>query len=316
MRRLPCRWSPNHVGWQLTAVHRHPTRLRRRVSATVTATTGDRRRVSLPGSSAARVPHLVLGRGEAVVGGIVERGADDIDGTGGDKGTGDEAADDLALGAGEGDGEGAVGEGGGGGVGVGEEGGGDGEDVEAAVEGDGGAVGSGGLAEGDVGDGAGAGEDAEAHVLPPAEPGDGLDDVVSSGDFEDVGAHGGLGVAGDDDGGLGLVLGPRGPPPGPPDHLDGRAVSSAASWAGRVWVVGLVGGGGDGLGSGIVGRGGGGGGGGVVSLLGGLAFAGSHLEGIDKRVKLVVVVVVVVLLLLVLVLELREHIVMSFILCF
>lgn len=294
MLRLPRRGSPNHVGRQLTAVHRHPTRVRRRVASAVAAASRTRRRLSLSRPRRRRrVPPLVLRSRKPVVGRVVERSRDYVDGAGGEEGAGHEAANDLALGAGQRDSEGAVGES----RGTGrrrlrEESGGDGENVEAAVEGDGGAGGGGRLAEGDVGDGTRAGEDAEAHVLSPAEPGDGVDDVVSAGDFEDVWAHGGLSVAGDDDGGLGLVLGARGTAPWPPDDLDGGAVSLGGVWAG-------IGGGG------LLG------GGGVVTLLGGLAFgAGDYLERIGKRVKLYLLVVVVM------VLKLREHIVASFILWF
>lgn len=106
-----------------------------------------------------------------------------------------------------------------------EEGGGDGEDVEAAVEGYGGC---GGVAEGDVGDGSGAGEDAEAGVAAAGEAGNGFDDVDAAGDLEDVGAHGGFGgLAGDDEGWLGLVLGARGAAPGAAAHLNGCSVAGA-----------------------------------------------------------------------------------------
>jgi hypothetical protein len=84
----------------------------------------------------------------------------------------------------------------------------------------------GGLAGGDVGDGSRAGEDADAHVLAAAEAGNGLGDVVSAGNLENVGAHGGLRVAGDEDWRLGLVLGSRWAAPRPPNHLDGGSISA------------------------------------------------------------------------------------------
>lgn len=210
----------------------------------------------------AGVPGLVLRR-QPVVRRVVERRRDDVDGPGRDERPGHQAADDLALGPGERDGE-AVGDGAGRRR-LGDEGGGDGEYVEAAVEGDSGPRGGGGLPEGDVGDGAGAGEDAEAHVLAAAEPGNGLDDVVPARDLQDVRAHSRLGVPGYDNGWLGLVLGARGAAPGPPHDLYGGSVA------------GLVG-----IGRGLVaavrplGRGSGGGAAAAaagVIVFGGLAFS-------------------------------------------
>jgi hypothetical protein len=164
---------------------------------------------------------LVLGW-NPVVGGVVEGCGDYEDGPGGDEGSSDEAADDLALGACKGDRE-AVGDGEG--RGAWEKGGGAGEDVEAAVEGDGGAGSWGGLAEGDVGNGTGAGEYADAHVLAAAEAGNSLNDVASAGDLKNVRAHGGVRVAGDEDRGLGLVFGSRWTAPGPPHDFDGGPVA-------------------------------------------------------------------------------------------
>lgn len=116
----------------------------------------------------------------------VQTRGDDVDGSGGDKRTGDESADDLSLRSGERDGEG-------GGDGRREESGGEGEEVELAVESDGGAGSRGArLAERDVGDGAGAAEETEADASLAAEAVDGGDDVVSGGDLEDVRAHGRL----------------------------------------------------------------------------------------------------------------------------
>lgn len=48
------------------------------------------------------------------------------------------------------------------------------------------------MTESDVSNGSGAGENAEADIFAAAEAGDGLDDVASSRDFENVGAHRGL----------------------------------------------------------------------------------------------------------------------------
>ncbi|XP_042472530.1 uncharacterized protein LOC122055227 [Zingiber officinale] len=111
-----------------------------------------------------------------------------------------------------------------------EEGGRDGEDLEAASQSDHGRCGghaSVGLTEGDVGDGAGAGENAEAEVTTAGEHGQRVGDVVAGGDLEQVRAHGGggLGFARDDDGQLGLVLGPRGPSPRPLRRLNSRLTS-------------------------------------------------------------------------------------------
>ncbi|GLT71466.1 hypothetical protein SLA2020_434820 [Shorea laevis] len=164
---------------------------------------------------------IVLDR-NPVVGGVVEGRGDYEDGACGDEGSGYEATNHLALGACERDRE-AVGDGKG--RGAREKGGGDGEDVEAAVEGDRGAGSGGGLAEGHVGNGAGAGEDADAHVLAAAESGNGLNDVVSAGYFENVGAHSGLRVTGDEDWWLGLVFGSRWAAPRPPHHFDGGSVA-------------------------------------------------------------------------------------------
>lgn len=97
-----------------------------------------------------------------------------------------------------------------------------------AVEGDGGSrrgVGGGGLAEGEVDDGAGACEDAEPCALAAAEPRDSLHDVGSAGDLEDVGAHNGLWLPGNDDGRLRLVLGTGGAAPRSPNDLDGGPVA-------------------------------------------------------------------------------------------
>lgn len=80
------------------------------------------------------------------------------------------APNDVALGASKRYCKGRVGRGR-------EEGGGDGEDLKAAREGDGGSGCGGGVAEGDVGDGAVTGEDAEADVSAANEAGDGAHNV-------------------------------------------------------------------------------------------------------------------------------------------
>lgn len=97
---------------------------------------------------------------------------------------------------------------------------------------DGGAGGGGGLTEGDVSDGAGAGEDTKPGVLTAAETRDGVDDVTSTGDFENVGTHGGLGLAGNDDGRLGLILGARWAASGPANDFNGSAVGGGGSGLG------------------------------------------------------------------------------------
>lgn len=64
-----------------------------------------------------------------------------------------------------------------------------------------------GLTQRDIGDGAAAAQHAHASPPPPGVDGDAFHDVGASGDFQHVGAEGVGGVAGDDDGGLGFVLG-------------------------------------------------------------------------------------------------------------
>lgn len=162
-------------------------------------------------------------RRKPVVRGVVERRGYHEHRPRGDQRAGDESSDDLPLRPGERDGKA---------VGnrrrlLREEGGGDGEYVEAAVESNGSAGGGGGLTKRDVGDGSGAGEDADAHVLAAAELRDGIDDVVSSGNFENVGAHSGFGVSGYDNGWLGLVFGTRRTTSRTPHDLNGGAVAPA-----------------------------------------------------------------------------------------
>lgn len=70
-------------------------------------------------------------------------------------------------------------------------------------------AGRGRLPEGDIGDGAGAGHDANATLAAAGEGGDTVDDVMAVGDFHDVCSEGIGTVSGDDDGWLGLVFGSR-----------------------------------------------------------------------------------------------------------
>lgn len=73
------------------------------------------------------------------------------------------------------------------------------------------------MAESDVGDGARSGENIETGVTFTAKAGNRMDDIGSGREFEDVGSHRRVRIAGDDDGGwLGFVFGA------------GRAASGAA----------------------------------------------------------------------------------------
>lgn len=64
------------------------------------------------------------------------------------------------------------------------------------------------LTESYVGNGSGSREHAYSDVFATGEAGNSFDDVVSTGDFENVRAHGGVdGFASDDDGRFGLVFG-------------------------------------------------------------------------------------------------------------
>jgi hypothetical protein len=172
------------------------------------------------------------------------------------------------------------------------------------VEGDCGAGSGGGLAEGDVGDGSGAGEDADAHVLAAAEAGNGLDDVVSAGNLENVGTHDGLRVAGDEDRRLGLVFGSRWAAPRPPNHLDGGSVSAFGGESGLLGLARRR--------SGVSGSTAASA---AVFIFGGLLLAftwrgggGDLVEGIRKWVELLVVLLVLMLLrMLVLVVKLGKH---------
>uniref|UniRef100_K3XWN2 Uncharacterized protein n=1 Tax=Setaria italica TaxID=4555 RepID=K3XWN2_SETIT len=193
-------------GWRWVRVPGAHWQLRRRRGGGLSAGQALRRLLVLR--------RLVVVEGEALVGGVAEAGGDDHDGPGGDQRAGDRAADDLALPAGEVDGE----AGGGRGSRRREEGAAEREDLEAAGEVDGGAGPGPGLPDGDVGDVAGAAEDADADLAPAREPGDAVDDVAPRGDLEDVGAQRAGAVPRDDHRRLGLVLGPRRAAPGAPHH--------------------------------------------------------------------------------------------------
>lgn len=237
-----------------------------------------------------------------MIGRVVERRGDDVNSTGSHERPGDEPSDDLALRTCQRDGEA---------VGdrtrrrrLREEGGRDREDVESAVEGNSSSRSSGRLTQSDVGDGSGAGEDDEADVLAAAESRDGVDDVASAGDFQNVRAHGGLRVPGYDDGWFGLVLGAGRAASGPPDDFNRGAVASG----------GVVGVRNERLGCGAAT------GAASVFFLGSLrlTFAdGSNLKGVGEVVVVVVLLLLLLLLLVVgvgmwvgwvLVVKLREHV--------
>lgn len=126
--------------------------------------------------------------------------------------------------------------------------------------------------EGEVRDGARAREDAEPDPLAAAELGDSLHDVGSAGNLEYVRTHDGLGLPGNYDGRLRLVLGAGWPAPGPADDLNGSSVTGVDVGLGP----GLVGGRGGG-------RGAAGGGGGIV--LRGLPVAGGEVEVVGEGVE-------------------------------
>lgn len=102
---------------------------------------------------------------------------------------------------------------------------GDGENVVTAMEDDCASRSVGWLPKTDVRNGAGSREDAETYVTPAGEAGDSLDYVSTSRDLEDVGAHGGFGFAGDEDGRLGFVLGSRRPASGSSTNFYGGSIS-------------------------------------------------------------------------------------------
>lgn len=66
----------------------------------------------------------------------------------------------------------------------------------------------GGLAERDIGDGTSATEDGDAPATAAGVGGDGINNVGAGGDLKNMGLEGVGDVSGDDDRGLGLVLGP------------------------------------------------------------------------------------------------------------
>jgi hypothetical protein len=140
----------------------------------------------------------------------------------------DAAADHLALPAGEVDGEPR---------GLGrrrrrEEGAGEGEDLEPTVQRNDCALRR-GLPQRDVGDGAGAAEHADPALPAARERGDALGDVAAAGHLHDVRAQRVGAVPGDDDRRLGLVLGPRGPAPGPARRVLDALLSARPAAAGR-----------------------------------------------------------------------------------
>lgn len=96
------------------------------------------------------------------------------------------------------------------------------------------------LAEGDVGDGPRPVEDANAALTSACEVGDAVHDVTAIGDFHDVGAEGVGAVPGDDDGGLGLVLGSGRPATWAPSGV--VAVTAAVIVVATTRVVGRAGG--------------------------------------------------------------------------
>lgn len=93
------------------------------------------------------------------------------------------------------------------------------------MEGYGRSGGSGGLTQGNVSDRSGASEDAEPHVLAATKAGYCFDDVVSAGDFENVGRHGRIRLAGNEYWRLRPVFGARWAAPRPPDHFNGGSVT-------------------------------------------------------------------------------------------
>jgi hypothetical protein len=154
---------------------------------------------------------LLVAEREELVGGVAEAGRHDDHGSGSNELSGDRATDDLARAAGEVDRE----AGGGRRRRGGQEGAAEREDLVAIGEVEDGA---GGLPDRDVGDGAGAAEDADADLAPAGEPRDAVDDVAAGGDLQDVGAQRARALPRDDHRRLRLVLGSRGAAPGTPHH--------------------------------------------------------------------------------------------------
>ncbi|KAK3133560.1 hypothetical protein QOZ80_6AG0538050 [Eleusine coracana subsp. coracana] len=170
--------------------------------------------------------------GEAVEGWVGERGGHDDDVGGRVERAGHGATDDLAVRARERDGDARGGEDRlrrDGGDGGGQERGGDGEDLVLPAEHEPAAAQALAMrvAERDVGDGAGAGEHADAEVAAGGEARERLRDVAAAGDLDDVGPHRrrGVGLPRDHDGRLGPVLGSRGAATPLLGHLDAGPVA-------------------------------------------------------------------------------------------
>jgi hypothetical protein len=169
---------------------------------------------------------------------VVKRSSDNVDGSSSDKRTGYQSADNLTLGTSEGDSKAA---------GdrarrrrLSNEGGSDGKYVKSSVEGNGGSGSGRGLTESDVSDCSRSGEYTETHILPTTESSNGLDDVVSAGDLQNVRTHSWLGITRYDDRSLGLIFGARRTTPWPPDDLYGGSVAGVVD-IGKGPVVGSLG---------------------------------------------------------------------------
>lgn len=179
-----------------------------------------------------RVEFIVAQR-QPLVDGVSEGGGYDHHRPGGHQLADDGSPHDLSLSAGEVHGETGSARW----RGLGEEGTGEGEDVEAPTERDGCAVAS-GLAERDVGDGATAAEDGDATLPAAGEGGEGVHDVGAGGDLKHVGAHRVGALARDDDGRLGLVLGPSGAATWSATSPSASAIAAGFDAARRLLVVG------------------------------------------------------------------------------
>lgn len=111
--------------------------------------------------------------------------------------------------------------------------------------------GGGGLTQRDVGDGSAAAEDADPTLALAGVGGDRVKDVAAAADLQDVGPESVGALAGDDHGGLGLVLGARGSASRATGHDIARALvltadevkAPAARVASGVVVFVLIGGG-------------------------------------------------------------------------
>lgn len=196
---------------------------------------------------------------------IVKRSADYINGPSGNKRSGDRTADDLALRPSQRDRETAR-------YRIrrrrlGKKSRTDGEDIKSAMESNSSTRGRGRLTERDVRDGTGTGEQGEAHISPATEPCNSLDNIVPTRDFENVGTHDGLGIARNDDGRFGFVLGARRATPRPPNDFNASSIARKIRIFGslmRSWVGGGGGGCGRGCAAAAAAR---------IVFLGGLAFA-------------------------------------------